>query len=285
MENHMPNHLSKEAFSEEVDIYIKEKKDVSHKSYEASHKLKDFNDVSRQMYDAINAATKDFAKQLDELDWNGIMKDCKESAEKLGERGWTVPLCMTPGEIVECSKTQDIDTAMEKYFSNEREYSRMKRDVLNHKLVRNWKVLLKQCFNSFENGNYLVTIPNLFIILEGIARMLISQKFEKNQTANRTSLKNQYKKVSEDLYQEDETKDRVYLVAYVSVLGFLNQVFQQGNFDKNPTRFSIINRDWVLHGKDNPDNWEKVDALRLFNAIYSLTAVGFLLKKSEELPA
>jgi len=271
-------------FLKEIDAYIKVNKEIRQKFEEASQTVKDVGDMSRQMHDAINEATKDLTTQLGEIDWIGIMKTWRESAEKLGEKGWTTPLSMTPREVVEFSKIQDIDTAMEEYFSydNECAYTRMKRDVLDHKLVGSWKGLLEQCFNSYENGNYLVAIPNLFIIVEGIARMLISQKFEKHKIGRRTSLKNQYETVREDVSQEDETKDRVYLVAYVSVLGFLNQVFQQGNFDRNPTRFPIINRDWVLHGKDTPSNWKKVDALRLFNAIYSLTAVDFLLEKPKE---
>jgi hypothetical protein len=63
---------------------------------------------------------------------------------------------------------------------------------------------------------------------------------------------------------------------------FLHEVFSAGNFDKNTTRFPIINRDWVLHGRDNPSNWNRVDSLRLFHAIHSILELGFLLEEPEE---
>ncbi|MBE7099717.1 MULTISPECIES: hypothetical protein [Bacillus cereus group] len=101
----------------------------------------------------------------------------------------------------------------------------------------------------------MITIPSLIIIIAGIVRMLISQRFEKYKTGKKVSLKHQYITVNEDVSQKDESKDKAYLVAFafVSVLGFLNQVFQQGNFDKNPTCIPIINKYGLLHGRDTPN--------------------------------
>ncbi|OOR57142.1 hypothetical protein BGP34_14975 [Bacillus mycoides] len=270
METNKSGYMAVNSFLEELNTYV-----------ETIQKSANFG---KQINNVVDEARKELFSHLSDIDWDEIRKTWRESAEKLGEKGWTTPMSMTPREVVEFSEIEDIDTAMEEYFNydNGYAYTRMKREVLDHKFVESWKGLLEQCFNSYENGNYLVAIPNLFIIVEGIARMLISQKFEKHKTGRRTSLKNQYETVRGDVSQEDETKDRVYLVVYVSIVGFLKQVFQQGKFDKNPTRFPIINRDWVLHGKDIPSNWKKADALRLFNAIYSFTAVEFLLEKPKE---
>lgn len=107
----------------------------------------------------------------------------------------------------------------------------------------------------------MITIPSLIIIIAGIVRMLISQRFEKYKTGKKVSLKHQYITVNEDVSQKDESKDKAYLVAFafafvsvsVSVLGFLNQVFQQGNFDKNPTCIPIVNKYGLLHGRDTPN--------------------------------
>ncbi|MDA1588999.1 MULTISPECIES: hypothetical protein [unclassified Bacillus cereus group] len=279
METNKSGYIAMNGFLEELNAYIKANKEVRQTIEDVNRTYKEVGDLSRQMNEAISEATKELTSQLSDIDWVGIMKTWKESAEKLGGKGWTLPLSMTPGEVVEFSEIKDIDIAMEEYFSHDNgyAYTRMKREVLDHKFVESWKSLLEQCFNSYESENYLVVIPNLFIVVEGIARMLISKKFEKYKTKQRTSLRGQYEKVREDV-----STDRVYLVVYVSIVGFLNQVFQQGNFDRNPTRFPIINRDWVLHGKDAPSNWKKVDALRLFNAIYSFTAVDFLLEKPKE---
>ena len=59
---------------------------------------------------------------------------------------------------------------------------------------------------------------------------------------------------------------------------FLKCVFKAGNFDRNPERLEIINRDWVLHGRDYPSNWKQVDALRLLNALHTIIELDFYWK-------
>ncbi len=39
-----------------------------------------------------------------------------------------------------------------------------------------WRDLLQQCFNCYESGNYHITIPSLFSIVEGLAFELIKQE-------------------------------------------------------------------------------------------------------------
>lgn len=63
---------------------------------------------------------------------------------------------------------------------------------------------------------------------------------------------------------------------------FLKCVFKAGNFDRNPERLEIINRDWVLHGRDYPSNWKQVDALRLLNALHTIIELDFLLEDLEQ---
>lgn len=38
----------------------------------------------------------------------------------------------------------------------------------------------------------------------------------------------------------------------------------------NLTRESMINRNWILHGRDNPALWKKADALRLLNVLSTI---------------
>ncbi|MBJ3793467.1 hypothetical protein I8J38_33805, partial [Bacillus sp. OA1] len=117
-----------------------------------------------------------------------------------------------------------------------------------------------------------------FIVIESLAHMVITPKFQKYITSNkRISLKEKYKKVKPEI-----EKDRTNIIIYISVHEFLKSVFKMGNFDKNKNRFSIINRDWVLHGRDNPNNWNEADVLRLFNAIHTITQLDFLLEELEE---
>ncbi|PGV79306.1 hypothetical protein [Bacillus cereus] len=218
-----------------------------------------------------------------DIDWEEFERKEKKSAESLGRRGWTLPMNMTPGETIGISDIEgqdELDSAFLSFYSKEEEFQFIKTQILEHELTKEWGVLLTQCFESYENGNYLIVIPNLFIIIENISHILISPRYQKYLNPNqkrKPPLRDQYKKVKKEV----ET-DRTYIICYISVAEYLNCVFKSGNFDKRPARLPIINRDWVLHGRDYPCNWKQVDALRLFNALSTIIELDFLLEDLEK---
>ena len=217
-----------------------------------------------------------------DIDWEEFERKEKKSAESLGRRGWTLPMNMTPGETIGISEIEgqdELDSTFLSFYSKEEEFQFIKTQILEHELTKEWGVLLTQCFESYENGNYLIVIPNLFIIIENISHILISPRYQKylNPNQKRKPLRDQYKKVKKEV----ET-DRTYIICYISVAEYLNCVFKSGNFDKRPARLPIINRDWVLHGRDYPCNWKQVDALRLFNALSTIIELDFLLEDLEK---
>jgi hypothetical protein len=227
---------------------------------------------------------KETIAPLSEINWEEVEKEWKSAAEILALNGWTLPMNMTPGETISLSKfenPEELDKAFEDFYCTDNEYERMKMDILEHKFIEAWKGLLEQCFDNYENGTYLITIPNLFIVIENLANMLISQRYQKYITSNNSKrkppLRDQYTTVKQEFEQE-----RTYVIIYGSVMNFLHEVFKAGNFDKNATRFQIINRDWVLHGRDNPSNWKSADALRLFHAIHTILELDFLLEELEK---
>ncbi|PER69586.1 MULTISPECIES: hypothetical protein [Bacillus cereus group] len=218
-----------------------------------------------------------------DIDWEEFERKEKKSAESLGRRGWTIPMNMAPGETIGISEIEgqdELDSTFLSFYSKEEEFQFIKTHILEHELTKEWEVLLTQCFESYENGNYLIVIPNLFIIIENISHILISPRYQKYLNPNqkrKPPLRDQYKKVKKEV----ET-DRTYIICYISVAEYLNCVFKSGNFDKRPARLPIINRDWVLHGRDYPCNWKQVDALRLFNALSTIIELDFLLEDLEK---
>ncbi|MCM3767747.1 hypothetical protein [Neobacillus niacini] len=221
---------------------------------------------------------------LAEINWDEVEKNWIYAGESLARRGWTLPMNMTPAETVGISKIgslEELDKAFDVYYSTGNEYEHIKKDILEHDFVKNWRELLKQCFDNYESGKYFVSIPSLFIVIENLGHMLISPRFQKYIASikgkRRPPLRDQFTTVKQEIEQ-----DRMYIIIYVSVVTFLNEVFKAGNFDKNETRFPIINRDWVLHGRDIPSNWNRVDALRLFHAIHTILELDFLLEESGE---
>ncbi|AFQ13849.1 hypothetical protein P9Y62_15960 [Bacillus thuringiensis] len=215
------------------------------------------------------------------IDWEEFERKEKKASENLGRRGWTLPMNMTPGETIGLSEIADqdeLDLTLLDFYSKDEEFEFIKTNILGHELTKEWRELLIQCFDSYEKGSYLIVIPNLLIILENIAHILISPRFQKYlKPDKKTSLKTKYNKVHREI-----KRDRTYIVFYVSVAAFLNRIFEFGNFDNNPTRLPMINRDWVLHGRDYPKNWKQVDALRLFNALQTIVELDFLLEGLEK---
>ena len=60
------------------------------------------------------------------------------------------------------------------------------------------------------------------------------------------------------------SNSQIVKLALVSIDSFVKEVFRSISFkDKRP---SIINRNWILHGRDIPE-WKRVDCIRLFQAI------------------
>ncbi|EEK47178.1 hypothetical protein FO497_20510 [Bacillus cereus ATCC 10876] len=252
-----------------------EKKELI-KKLQNSDVLSDFFADLNELYKKISSESM---KIFQDIDWTETEKTWKNAAELLGKKGWTLPLLMDVEDNIRLSQVEDLrelDKEIVEYHLNE--FQNMKREILTHEFVKEWKELLGQCFDNYEKGNYLIVIPNLFIVIESLAHMVITPKFQKYITSNkRISLKEKYKKVKPEI-----EKDRTNIIIYISVHEFLKSVFKMGNFDKNKNRFSIINRDWVLHGRDNPNNWNEADVLRLFNAIHTITQLDFLLEELEE---
>ncbi|MDA2110313.1 hypothetical protein PDN20_14640 [Bacillus cereus] len=236
-------------------------------------------EVQRSIWESISESLS----SLRDVDWGEIERLHKEAAESLAQKGWTIPMNMATSDIIELSGIQDqneLDLLFQEFYKIEENYLYVKSAVLEHQLAQEWKELLIQCFDNYERENYLIAIPNLFIIIENIGHILISPRFQKYidpKIKRKPALRNQYDKVKQEI--ED---DRTYIIYYVSVAEFFKSVFKGGNFDKNSTRLPIINRDWVLHGRDYPKNWKQVDALRLFNALQTIVELDFLLEGLEK---
>jgi hypothetical protein len=266
-----------------TDFLIKNKHKFFPQGINANKQMQEafqkISELRTHLIESINVSLR----PVIEIDWEEFERKEKKSAESLGRRGWTLPMNMTPGETIGISEIEgqdELDSTFLSFYSKEEEFQFIKTHILEHELTKEWEALLTQCFESYENGNYLIVIPNLFIIIENISHILISPRYQKYLNPNqkrKPPLRDQYKKVKKEV----ET-DRTYIICYISVAEYLNCVFKSGNFDKRPARLPIINRDWVLHGRDYPCNWKQVDALRLFNALSTIIELDFLLEDLEK---
>lgn len=207
--------------------------------------------------------------EFPEIDYEKI----EEITNNNSKVGWTLTDEMT---LIDYLKKDMIGTTKEEkdqyfsnyYYKNDKEhFERMKNNILKN-IESKWIELIDDSFESFENDKYKLVIPVLFTVIEGQMSFLFApdKKFTKIIEIMETKAKNEeYKSKQISLY---------------SVLNSMkDQLFGHAPFSQE--RKELINRHWVLHGRDNPNEWEKVDALRLFNVISSLQYIKNILKEEQ----
>lgn len=201
-------------------------------------------------------------KRLYEFDTEAIRKGIeimKDDCNKLIELGWTIPLDVTPRELNEmlrARKSSSADEVFMNYYhkNNQSNFERLKKYLLNNKEIENWRPLLKDCFDVYELDKYFVVIPALITIIDG----LIASAGNLKGTRILGYLKERL---------ESSISDSITNIIWKSIYEFIKLLFQKNNFDAERPLF--INRHWILHGRDIVD-WNKADALKLFNALYTI---------------
>jgi hypothetical protein len=200
---------------------------------------------------------------LGKIDWEKSFKTMEKTAIWGAKNGWTIPPDTTMREcyemIIDKSKVE-IDNEFEEFYSISQNYEAMKRELTSDVFGGKWKELLTECFENYEQENYKIVIPSLFLILEGAIFDVVKEQRWKIAFAE----------------NEEKIKDRsIMRPMFISVNEFLKNAYSYGNFDKATERPTIINRSWVLHGRDDISEWKMVDALRLFNALYTFAFLNF----------
>lgn len=195
---------------------------------------------------------------LADFDWNENLSIMEKSAQWGAENGWTIPPHTTmreSHEMINGKNKDEMDKEFEEHYSIIENYEEMKRRLKSKVFEGKWKELLDQCFDNYERGSFKIAIPCLFLILEGVVFDIVKDQ----------SWKKAFVEVGQQIKPESIRRP-----VFVSVKEFVFNAYSYGDFDNATERPSLINRSWVLHGRDDIREWKKVDALRLFNALYSL---------------
>ncbi|MEH7504942.1 hypothetical protein V7152_23520 [Neobacillus drentensis] len=220
--------------------------------------MSDFKDFSKVFKEQLEAITKQFKELNIEESLNRMEKVAKHGAEN----GWTTPPHTTPMEfeqLMEGKNKDEMDMAFDEHYSDEDNFQAMKQTLLDNVFEGKWQELLDDCFDNYERGRFKITIPSLFSIIEGTVFDIVQdQKW-------RVAFEREIEKIKEGSIKKP---------LFFSVYTFINKAFSSGKFEKKNYKPSIINRHWVLHGRDNISEWQRVDSLRLFNALYSLTLLN-----------
>lgn len=191
------------------------------------------------------------------IDYEQIEKITKHNSKY----GWTLTGEMAinlylDDKLLECDQ-KEMDEIFESYYSLEdsKLYEYLKKS-LTENIDNKWSSALEEIFYNYEQNRFKVIIPILISIIEGeISRISKSDAYG-------SRLITEYKK-------SISNEEKIATIAAYSLHNFLDLgLFAYNSFHKD--RKPMINRNWVLHGRDNPELWEKVDALRLMNVLSTM---------------
>lgn len=204
--------------------------------------------------------------ELPEIDYERI----KEITNDNSKFGWTLTGEMSLRDYLKDNMNGTSQEEKDTYFSNYyskndwEHFGYMKGEILE-KIEPRWNDLIQECFDSFENDKYKLVIPTLFTIIEGE----MSYVFQSHQGSY-----NLIQLIEKKAKNEESKMKQIAL--YSVVHSMQDQLFGSHKFYEE--RNELINRHWILHGRDEPSQWQKVDAIRLFNVISSLQFIKDILK-------
>jgi len=194
--------------------------------------------------------------------WKLTNAAMEKMCPKLGAIGWTIPPYFTAREIIQIVIDTKLNPSkldkffVEYYSASNNAYFKQELSTLPTYILQ--PNLFREYVQTYLAGYYLVTIPSLLLMIEGIFSGLV----------------NSSKKLYIINFCEKETSiaesGSIKRIAWSSITEFIKCLFGSIPFDKN--RPELINRHWILHGRD-ADNWQQSDALRLFHAISTLGLV------------
>jgi hypothetical protein len=100
-----------------------------------------------------------------------------EVATKIGENGWTLPFDMPIPDLWYIADTEDnVDAYFLEYYSKEDNFDRLSRKILNSEEISLWIEVFKQCIEAYLSDKYLITVPALLCITEGLLAELLEDK-------------------------------------------------------------------------------------------------------------
>lgn len=194
-----------------------------------------------------------WSKYFDHL-LNGSPEDDR-AGEALGRLGWTVPGWATYPQIRELARlsgVQKLDAAFLRAYRRRPERLRrlVSATVASPHMLK-WTRLYRQTLHQYERRQYLVSVPALILIFEGLLTGFVGK-------GNRPKL----------VVRKLITNERGSLrCSWLSLAAFTDRLY--ANHGHGSPRPGMVNRNLVFHGRSAP-LWGRADCLRLLQAIETL---------------
>lgn len=232
-----------------------------------------FQNIARMISESIRQALSkielpqiqypDFPK----IDWESFHTQFTEECKSNAKYGWCVSANMCIGSYREIARTKDTQEHRDSLFQElfEKDNSQLyfeERDDIITSSPDSWKKYYENCFLAFENGMYVAVIPSLMSAIE----------YELATISNDNEIgKSLINKVKARFENDTNSGDFSHIVG-ASVISLLqNGVFKYQPFELQ--RPKTLNRNWILHGRDDPSKWKKSDVYKLMSIISAIKLV------------
>lgn len=197
-----------------------------------------------------------------------IYEEFPDISKQIGESGWTLPMSMTFYELDKL-KSKKIDIQLLDHFFAEffkdNKFTLLVKHVNKSEISDEKKKIFNECVEAFHRSNYMIVGISLLALLEGI----LSEFHEDKRNIRMMMVCREQR----DLALSNNKM--IKYIIWISFYEFVSQLYKKSDFNSNEPE--IINRHWILHGRSKLEI-EKVDCLRIFNAIYTLTSMLKFIK-------
>jgi len=188
--------------------------------------------------------------------WIDAHQALEDDVKWLGENGWTIPMWANPSIVRKLRNASgDIDKAFMKWYTadNNKNLSELWKRLRNSVGLSRWRKVIDQTIYSYIDRRYAVVVPCLLIVLEG------------SIADGANDLKNWPKPKNSARRKRNDSEGGMRRLIWVSIESFIEPIFENAPFSaKRPI---ILNRHWVLHGRDTKAWGLRRESIRLFHAL------------------
>ncbi len=186
--------------------------------------------------------------------------------ERLAEAGWTLPQFLDFSDVrnlLETSSDSDLDALIVDLYSRDEghEWISLRGELAKSELLDSYRTVIEQAFRAYERGDYLIVVPALLAALEGVLAIV------DNRIRSRRVTPVEWARNRESAQSEGS----MHKVLWGSIVFFTEKLWQRSDFSEDHP--PSLNRHWILHGRKMQDV-DQADALRLFQALHSITTLG-----------
>lgn len=187
------------------------------------------------------------------------------SVVRLGTLGWSAPVQFWHKLTIEFANpahtADQVNEAFVTFYTdqgNARLLELIDKHLLGEPILQPWHETLRDCRESFLAGRYLVLVPALITVMEGVLALKIG-------TFTSTNVKLMAPTKAK---AQQPTAFRLNQSIWLSISSLIDQLYQPVDFS-GPAP-NALNRHWILHGRSTSKD-ARHDSLRLFNLLGSLS--------------